>query len=1185
MIGTLFNNRYHLDAELGQGAMGTIYRSHDDLLDRDVAIKLVNGSSLGTAGRARLLGEAKAAAKLNHPNIVSIYDAGEVDQTPFIVMELIEGDSLFDKKPQSIGEIVSVTRQICAALAHAHSHGIVHRDLKPENVILTHDGIIKLTDFGLARSVATRLSQDGTIVGTVYYIAPETVQGKAIDGRTDLYALGIMLYEWTTGTLPFVADDPLGVISQHLYAPVVPPHARNAEIPPVLDDLILRLLSKQPEDRPASAQDVEQLLATLDPAQLESSLAITHYQLDRLVRGRLVGREREMEVINAAWQRVVAGEGQVLLVSGEPGIGKTRVAHELIARAAVSGGRTYLGECYDGGGMPYAPFAQVLEESLAATPNSKSTLPDYVLTDLVKIAPVLRSIHPKEPDNLLLEPEAEQQHIFESVFAWCAALTAHQPMLLVIDDAHWADSATLFLLRFLARRARRLRLMIALTYREIELNDTGALQNILLDLAHERLADRIKLTRFDRQGTRDMLAAILTPAGKIDPTLLDAIYLETEGNPFYIEEVCKSLLQEDKICFEHGRWVVEGHEKIEIPQSVRVTIQARLARLPERAQEALRVAATIGREFDFNVLQRASDIPEDELVDLLEQAESSQIISELQRSRVGSIVFSFYHALIPTTLQEGISGLRRQRLHRRVAAALEEIHPEDYETLAFHYEEAGDAERALANYTHAAERAMEVYANQEAEHDYRAAVELADAEKERAKLLAGLGEACFRQGKYPLAEKAWRQAIDLYRSLGDLDNMSHLYARLARSAWYSSDAAACLKICREGMSRLPEGIENPGVAALLHETARACRFNDINDEALDLANKALAMSRKLGLAEVQADTLSTIGIIPDQPLENAQKALEEAAQLADSAGLLATASRAHLNLGGHLTRSGDFLPARRHLQMAVDQAQRIGNQPWEFSYLLGLANTDYFLGDFDVVREEITRLRQLEQVTPITGHSADEIKLFEALLTAVNGDFKNAVQQLLKSNEEDRKTGDTENLSNGLNQLAELLIEMDRLEEAEPPLAEVETLTGNEMRSTHLMTHLLRARIACKKADFAETKRHIQEAHSLLGQFPYPLKQIQIIFEEAKLAGAEKRWEDSDRFYQQVTKFLKKSGAQFLLAKVETEWADLYIVRGSPEDTAKAKALLQDALRFFQVKKLDYYTGQTTQRLQTLISN
>ena len=162
------------------------------------------------------------------------------------------------------------------------------------------------------------------------------------------------------------------VISQHLYAPVVPPHARNAEIPPVLDDLILRLLSKQPEDRPASAQDVEQLLATLDPAQLESSLAITHYQLDRLVRGRLVGREREMEVINAAWQRVVAGEGQVLLVSGEPGIGKTRVGARVDGPWWPSAaGRTYLGECYDGGGMPYAPFAQVLEESLAASPDSE----------------------------------------------------------------------------------------------------------------------------------------------------------------------------------------------------------------------------------------------------------------------------------------------------------------------------------------------------------------------------------------------------------------------------------------------------------------------------------------------------------------------------------------------------------------------------------------------------------------------------------------------------------------------------------------------------------------------------------------------------------------------------------------------------------------------------------------------
>ncbi|UCC76468.1 MAG: serine/threonine protein kinase, partial [Anaerolineales bacterium] len=253
MIGTMLQNRYRLDAVLGQGGMGVVYRAHDTLLDRSVAVKVVSKASLGSEGRARLMHEAKAAAQLNHPNVVSVFDAGESQGLPFIVMELVEGDTLYERRPTELDEIVSYARQICAALDHAHAHGIVHRDLKPENVQIARDGTAKLTDFGLARSVASRMTTEGTIIGTVFYLAPELALGRDFDGRADLYALGAMLYELTTGRLPFVADDPVAVISQHLHAPVVPPRAKNEQIPPALDALILRLLAKEPHDRPASA--------------------------------------------------------------------------------------------------------------------------------------------------------------------------------------------------------------------------------------------------------------------------------------------------------------------------------------------------------------------------------------------------------------------------------------------------------------------------------------------------------------------------------------------------------------------------------------------------------------------------------------------------------------------------------------------------------------------------------------------------------------------------------------------------------------------------------------------------------------------------------------------------------------------------------------------------------------------
>lgn len=259
-MGMLLNDRYRLDSELGSGGMGVVYRAQDMLLERPVAVKVLNQGGLGSEGHSRLLQEAQAAAKLNHPNIVAIYDAGEVDSLAYIVMELVEGASLYEQRPKTIDEIIPIASQLCAALEHAHSHGIIHRDLKPENVMVTSDGIAKLMDFGLARSVASRLTMEGTIIGTVFYLAPEQALGKELDGRADLYALGAMLYEFCTGQLPFSGDDPFAIITQHLHAPVVPPRAKNDAIPVSLDALVVRLLSKDPDERPASAALVLEML-------------------------------------------------------------------------------------------------------------------------------------------------------------------------------------------------------------------------------------------------------------------------------------------------------------------------------------------------------------------------------------------------------------------------------------------------------------------------------------------------------------------------------------------------------------------------------------------------------------------------------------------------------------------------------------------------------------------------------------------------------------------------------------------------------------------------------------------------------------------------------------------------------------------------------------------------------------
>ncbi len=334
MIGLLLNDRYRLDTELGQGGMGVVYRARDILLERDVAIKVLSSAAFGTEGRSRLLREARLVARLNHPNIVLVFDAGETDlpgsdvPAPFIVMELLEGVTLHERGTPGLDEAVDIASQVCAALNHAHAHGIIHRDLKPENILLLPDGTAKLMDFGLARAGASRLSEAGNIIGTIFYLAPELALGQEFDGRADLYALGVMLYELTIGELPFTADDPLAVISQHLHSSVPSPRARNPELSPILDALIVKLLSKDPGERPASAADVGK---TLDHLGLDSPPSA--FRALKTVQGSInnlphqttsfIGRQDELQALDA-----LLANPDIRLVSlvGPGGMGKTRLA-------------------------------------------------------------------------------------------------------------------------------------------------------------------------------------------------------------------------------------------------------------------------------------------------------------------------------------------------------------------------------------------------------------------------------------------------------------------------------------------------------------------------------------------------------------------------------------------------------------------------------------------------------------------------------------------------------------------------------------------------------------------------------------------------------------------------------------------------------------------------------------------
>jgi serine/threonine-protein kinase len=262
LIDTLFDGRYRIQRKLGAGGMADVYLAEDQELGRRVAIKILNGRHANDDQFIeRFRREAKNAAALNHPNIVSIYDRGEAEDTYYIAMEFLDGRTLKElivsRGAAPINVAIEYARQILSALRFAHRHGIVHRDIKPHNVLVDAEGRVKVTDFGIARAGTSQMTETGSIVGTAQYLSPEQARGGEVDPRSDLYSLGVVLYELLTGKTPFDGETPVEIAMKHLSNAPKPPSKLRPEIPPALDKVVLRALAKNPDERYQSPDEME----------------------------------------------------------------------------------------------------------------------------------------------------------------------------------------------------------------------------------------------------------------------------------------------------------------------------------------------------------------------------------------------------------------------------------------------------------------------------------------------------------------------------------------------------------------------------------------------------------------------------------------------------------------------------------------------------------------------------------------------------------------------------------------------------------------------------------------------------------------------------------------------------------------------------------------------------------------
>ena len=774
--------RYDVKRFLGEGGRKRVYLAHDDRLDRDVAIAVIKTEGLDEAGLTRVRREAQSMGRLgDHPNIVTIHDIGEDGAQPYIVSQYMSGgdvDGLLQRSEDHQLDIETVLRigdQICGALEHAHARGVIHRDLKPGNIWLTEDGTAKLGDFGLALALdRSRVTMEGMMIGTVAYMPPEQALGRQADARSDLYALGCVLYECLTGHPPFAGDDPTAIISQHINTTPVAPSWHTEHCPPDLEEIILGLLAKNPDDRPASASDVAAALSKIDPEQKSATHSDSNV-LDRLARGVFVGREQELDRLRKAADASFAGHGELVMLVGEPGIGKTRTTREVETYARMRGAAVLWGMGHESAGAPsYWPWIQV-GRSYGQAYDLAELTPDMdgKGAELVRIFPELAG-QPNigEPEEAS-DPEAAQFRLFDAYTTFVRAMSIKMPLVIVLDDLHWADKPSLLLLRHLARELSRMRVLIVGTFRDTELARTHPLSEALAELNRESGFQRIVL----RGLSREEVLGYIRAAANVEPQrqLVDRIFEETEGNPFFLSEVVNLLTQE-------GAFSKKSISDIAVPDGVREALGRRLDLLSEEANELLAIAAIAGREFTYETLSLLGEGDEETVLRLIEESLEARVIEELPQAGR----YRFTHALMQETLLAELSTTRRVRIHGQVAEALEkrwgDRADERATRLAQHFVEAAmltprHAEKATHYSRLAAEQAEAQYGWDEAARHYEACLTLAGAADESqseqdASLLLALGICARNAGDY---RKSWRslmRAMDIAREREDATGMA-----------------------------------------------------------------------------------------------------------------------------------------------------------------------------------------------------------------------------------------------------------------------------------------------------------------------------------------------------------------------------------------------------------------------------
>ncbi len=760
--------------------------------------------------------EFRILASLRHPNIISVLDYGfdRVDglQTPYITMELLENADSFVEFGASLShdEKIDLLVKMLQALIYLHRRGILHRDLKPKNVLVDNK-LVKVLDFGL--SIPNEQAKEGEVAGTPSYMAPELWIGGRPSRQSDMFAVGVMAFRLFADVPPFDTTN-LKLLFTEVRNKT--PDFSLMKTNDAVRAITARLLAKDPAERYSDASEVAAHLLRSIGYSIPVESAATRESF--LQAATFIGRERELSVISEMLQRTVEGYGTALLIGGESGVGKSRLVEELRTLALVQGALVLRGQAIDNITAPYT-----LWRGAARWLALLGNLDERQASILKPLVPdIERLLGRKVPDAPEVTPQAAQARLLKLMDHLFRTQIHHQPVVVILEDLHWADGESMTMLAQLSREAASMRLMIVASYRD---DETPELPRLLPDM------DVLRLQRLNSKQTAELTQAILGQPGT-NPDLLDLLQRETEGNTFFLVEMVRALAE------EAGQLSAVGAAPLPmsvLTGGVQGIVQRRLNRVSLSARPLLQWAAVGGRQLDMAVI-RQHFADQAERIDAWLNDCADAAVFEIEDGQ-----WRFAHNKLRDGALAELDEETFKQLSRETAAAVEIVYEvstkHNAELLTYYWGSAGDFEKEEQYAAIAGEQALKNGAYRAAADYLKRAIDLHDqietSKRKTAQLLQQLGDAYRGMNHLDTAQDYYQQSLDVCREIG-----------------YRWGVAACLN--RLGEISIEQGF-NATAARQLDEALRTATEARAQTVALRSLVALASLISKTGQSEVAVE--------------------------------------------------------------------------------------------------------------------------------------------------------------------------------------------------------------------------------------------------------------------------------------------------------------------------------------------